>query len=59
MISRVEKSFPKLTEIGTTLLLSIKGCLALIREIYLSSFILGVIQFKDFEYLALANIKSK
>ncbi len=59
VITKVEKSFPKLIEMGTTLLKSIKGWRAFIRLISFFRFILGVIPLISREYFALAKIKSK
>ena len=58
VISNVEKYVPILTLIGTTLFLSIKGCLASIKFISLLLFISGVIPSIDWENLAFAKIKS-
>ena len=44
--------------IGTTVELSIRGCLAFIKLIYFVSLILGVIPFIELEYFAFAKIKS-
>ena len=58
VINNTEKVLPILTLNGTTLFLSIKGCLAFIKLISFYSLIIGVIAFKELENLALAKIKS-
>ena len=45
--------------IGTTVELSIRGCLAFFKLIYFVSLILGVIPFIELEYFAFAKIKSR
>ena len=58
VIKSVEKSFPKVKVIGTTLFLSINGWHAFINSIFLSLFKIGVIPSISLEYLAFAKMKS-
>ena len=58
VINNVEKSFPKVKVIGTTVSLLIKGCLAFFKFISFLFETLGIIASIDFAYFAFANIKS-
>ena len=58
VINNVEKSFPKVSVIGTMVSLLIKGCLAFLNVISFLFETLGIIASIVFAYFAFANIKS-